>query len=55
MNSATSEGDQRLRERIKMAIQTAQDQEGRLLYVIPPGGGGHLRRCSPPRGYFSVG
>lgn len=26
-----------LRDRIKTAIQTAQDQEGRLLYVIPPG------------------
>lgn len=28
---------QALRERIKLAIQTAQDSEGRLLYVIPPG------------------
>lgn len=26
-----------LRERVKLAIQTAQDQDGRLLYVIPPG------------------
>ena len=26
-----------LRERIKLAIQTAQDSEGRLLYAIPPG------------------
>lgn len=26
-----------LRERIKLSIQTAQDQEGRLLYAIPPG------------------
>jgi len=32
-----SEADQALREQIKLAIQTAQDGEGRLLYVIPPG------------------
>lgn len=25
------------RERIKLAIQTAQDSQGDLLYVIPPG------------------
>ncbi|KJL37062.1 hypothetical protein RR49_01174 [Microbacterium ginsengisoli] len=29
--------DQALRERIKLAIQTAQDDEGHLLYSIPPG------------------
>lgn len=28
---------QALRERVKLAIQTAQDSEGRLLYAIPPG------------------
>lgn len=32
-----SEADQAMRERIKLALQTAQDSEGRLLYVIPPG------------------
>lgn len=37
---APSEADQEMRERIKLAIQTAQDGEGRLLYVIPPGAAG---------------
>ena len=32
-----SNEDQELRERIKLAIQTAQDSSGELLYVIPPG------------------
>jgi len=35
--SEPSEAGQEMRERIKLAIQTAQDSEGRLLYVIPPG------------------
>jgi hypothetical protein len=35
--SGPSDTDQALRERIKLAIQTAQDSEGRLLYAIPPG------------------
>lgn len=35
--SGPTEADQALRERIKTAIQTAQDSEGRLLYAIPPG------------------
>jgi hypothetical protein len=35
--SGPSEAGQALRERIKLAIQTAQDSEGRLLYAIPPG------------------
>jgi len=34
---APSAADQELRERIKVAIQTAQDSDGNLLYVIPPG------------------
>lgn len=32
-----SEEQQAWRERIKIAIQTAQDSHGELLYVIPPG------------------
>ena len=35
-----SEADQELRDRIKTAIQTAQDGEGRLLYAITPGAAG---------------
>lgn len=35
--SGPNEADQSLRERIKLAIQTAQDSDGRLLYAIPPG------------------
>lgn len=35
--SEPSGAERDLRERIKLAIQTAQDSEGRLLYVIPPG------------------
>lgn len=35
-----TQGNQDLRERIKVAIQTAQDSEGRMLYVIPPGAAG---------------
>lgn len=35
-----SEAEQELRERIKLAIQTAQDSDGRLLYVIPRGAAG---------------
>lgn len=37
MNGTPSVEQQALRERIKLAIQTAQDSEGRLLYAIPPG------------------
>ena len=35
--SEPSGAERDLRERIKLAIQTAQDSEGRLLYIIPPG------------------
>lgn len=35
--SGPSGVDQLMRERIKTAIQTAQDSDGRLLYVISPG------------------
>lgn len=37
MSATPTPEQQALRERIKLAIQTAQDSEGRLLYVIPPG------------------
>lgn len=40
MSTEPSADAQSLRERIKIAIQTAQDSEGRLLYVIPPGAAG---------------
>jgi hypothetical protein len=35
--SAPTAQQQAWRERIKLAIQTAQDSQGDLLYVIPPG------------------
>lgn len=31
------QADQQLRDRIKIAIQTARDSDGNLLYFIPPG------------------
>lgn len=37
MSGTPTPEQQALRERIKLAIQTAQDSEGRLLYAIPPG------------------
>jgi hypothetical protein len=35
--SAPTAQQQAWRERIKLAIQTAKDSQGDLLYVIPPG------------------